>query len=71
MLVGRVPTVLTSGLYAIPALVGAAIAVTTVRTGLYGFPAALGAAAGLLPGPASRPSLYLNAPVAPEARTKE
>ena len=44
VLVRRVPTVLTSGLYAIPALIGAAIAVTAVRTGVYGVPAALGAA---------------------------
>ena len=45
VLVRQVPTVLTSGLYAIPALVGAAITVTTIRTGTYGVPAALGAAA--------------------------
>ena len=38
-------TVLTSGLCAIPALIGAAIAVTAVRTGVYGLPAALEAAA--------------------------
>lgn len=45
VLVRQVPTVLTSGLYAIPALVGAAITVTTSETGVYGIPAALGAAA--------------------------
>ncbi len=39
------PDSLTSGLYAIPALIGAAIAVAAVRTGVYGVPAALGAAA--------------------------
>src|SRR6185437_264041 len=44
VLVRRVPTVLTSGLYAIPALIGAAIAVLTTRIGVYGIPAALGAA---------------------------
>lgn len=43
-LVRRIPSVLHSDLYAIPALVGAAIAVTTVRAGVYGLPAALGAA---------------------------
>ena len=53
VLVRQVPTVLTSGLYAIPALVGAAIAVTASRTGVYGVPAALGAVPGLLPDPAS------------------
>jgi uncharacterized membrane protein YeiH len=44
VLVRQVPTVLTSGLYAVPALAGAAIAVTAVRTGVYGVPAATGAA---------------------------
>jgi len=44
VLIGQVPTVLTSGLYAIPALVAAAITVTTDRAGVYGLPAALGAA---------------------------
>lgn len=43
-LVRRIPTVLWSDLYAIPALVGAAITVATVQTGVYGVPAALGAA---------------------------
>jgi uncharacterized membrane protein YeiH len=45
VLIQRVPTVLTSGLYAIPALVAAAITVATTREGVYGVPAALGAAA--------------------------
>ncbi|MGH3847061.1 MAG: trimeric intracellular cation channel family protein, partial [Pseudonocardiaceae bacterium] len=45
ILVLRIPTVLRSELYAIPALVAAAITVGTVRTGVYGLPAALGAAA--------------------------
>ncbi|MFG3551525.1 trimeric intracellular cation channel family protein [Streptomyces sp. NPDC047725] len=44
VLVRQVPTVLRTGLYAIPALVGAAVTVITVRTGVYGLPAALGAA---------------------------
>jgi uncharacterized membrane protein YeiH len=44
VLVSRVPAVLTSGLYAIPALVGATIVVVAARTGHYGAPAALGAA---------------------------
>ncbi|MEU5838336.1 trimeric intracellular cation channel family protein [Streptomyces diacarni] len=43
-LVRRIPSVLSSGLYAVPALVGAALTVLTVRTGIYGLPAALGAA---------------------------
>jgi uncharacterized membrane protein YeiH len=45
VLVRRVPSVLSSGLYAIPALAGATVAVATTRTGVYGIPAALGAAA--------------------------
>ena len=44
-LIQRIPSVLRSDLYAIPALVGAAITVTTVQTGVYGLPAALGAVA--------------------------
>jgi uncharacterized membrane protein YeiH len=44
VLSGRVPVVLRSELYAIPALVAATVVVVTVRTGVYGVPAALGAA---------------------------
>lgn len=44
VLIRQVPTVLRSGLYAIPALIGAAITVGTGRAGVYGIPAALGAA---------------------------
>jgi uncharacterized membrane protein YeiH len=47
VLIQRVPGVLSSGLYAIPALVGAALAVVATATGvdrLLGVPAALGAA---------------------------
>ena len=44
VLVRQVPSVLSSGLYAVPALVGAAITVATIQTGVYGIPAALAAA---------------------------
>jgi uncharacterized membrane protein YeiH len=44
-LVGQIPSVLHSDLYAIPALVAAAITVAAVRMGVYGLPAALAAAA--------------------------
>ncbi|MGH3547484.1 MAG: trimeric intracellular cation channel family protein [Pseudonocardiaceae bacterium] len=44
-LVRQVPTVLHGELYAIPALVGAAVTVATIRAGVYGVAAALGAAA--------------------------
>ncbi|GAA1985224.1 trimeric intracellular cation channel family protein [Terrabacter lapilli] len=45
VLIGRVPTVLSSGLYAIPALVGALITVVAAELGLRGLPAALVAVA--------------------------
>ena len=44
-LIGKIPTVLRSELYAIPALVAAAITVAAMRMGIYGLPTALGAAA--------------------------
>ena len=71
VLVRQVPTVLTSGLYAIPALIGAAIAVTTVRTGVYGIPAALGAAAACFSIRLAGIYYNLNAPIAREAKTNE
>jgi uncharacterized membrane protein YeiH len=43
-LVGEIPSVLRADLYAIPALVAAALTVGAVRAGIYGLPAALGAA---------------------------
>ena len=44
-LVRQVPSVMRNGLYAVPALVGAAVTVTAILTGLYGVPAAITAAA--------------------------
>ena len=44
VLIRQVPTVLSSELYAIPALVGASVAVITFVTGTSGLPADLGAA---------------------------
>ena len=44
VLIGRIPAVLHSGLYAIPALIGAAITVAASRLDLYGLVAALVAA---------------------------
>jgi uncharacterized membrane protein YeiH len=46
VLIGRVPSVLTSGLYAVPALLGATVTVVAVRLHVYGVVAAL-LAAGL------------------------
>lgn len=71
VLVRRVPTVLTSGLYAIPALAGAGIAVTTVRTGVYGPPAAVGAALACFLIRAVGIRYNLNAPVAREAKNQK
>ena len=45
VMVGQIPTVLRSELYAIPAIVAAGITVATVQWGIYGLPAALAAAA--------------------------
>ncbi|MCC5581035.1 TRIC cation channel family protein [Microtetraspora sp. AC03309] len=45
VLIRRIPTVLYSELYAIPALIAATVTAVTVRTGVYGIPAAIGAAA--------------------------
>jgi uncharacterized membrane protein YeiH len=44
VLTGRVPVVLRSELYAIPALLAATVVVVADRTGMYGLPAALAAA---------------------------
>ena len=45
VMVGRIPTVLRSGLYAVPALIGAALTVLTAALGLDGLATTLGAAA--------------------------
>jgi len=45
VIVRQIPSVLTSGLYAIPALLGATATVVTIRLGVYGIPMAIGAAA--------------------------
>lgn len=68
-LVRRIPTVLRTGLYAVPALVGAAITVATVETGLYGLPAALGAAAACFLIRVLGLRLGLNAPEPPGTRS--
>jgi uncharacterized membrane protein YeiH len=44
-LVGQIPSVLRSDLYAIPALIAAALTVASIHLGIYGLPVALGAAA--------------------------
>jgi uncharacterized membrane protein YeiH len=44
VLIREIPTVMRSELYAIPALIGAALVVATSRAGVYGVPAAVAAA---------------------------
>ena len=44
VLIREIPTVLRSGLYAIPALIGSTATVVAIRLGAYGLPAAIGAA---------------------------
>ena len=44
MMLAQIPSVLRIGLYAIPALIAAAITVTAISSGIYGIPAALVAA---------------------------
>ncbi|MFF9486321.1 trimeric intracellular cation channel family protein [Streptomyces sp. NPDC014676] len=70
-LVGQVPTVLRTGLYAIPALVGAAVTVLTVETGVYGLPAAPGAATACFLIRVLGLRFGLNAPEPPETRRSE
>ncbi len=71
VLVRRVPAVLTSGLYAIPALIGAAIAVTTARTGVYGVPAAIAAALACFLIRLAGIRYHIDAPIAREAKKEE
>ncbi|MFC8103540.1 trimeric intracellular cation channel family protein [Streptomyces sp. NPDC057363] len=68
-LVRRIPTVLRSDLYAIPALVGAALTVAAIETGLYGLPAALGAATVCFLIRVVGLRLRLHAPEPPETRS--
>jgi uncharacterized membrane protein YeiH len=70
VLIREVPSVLRSGLYAIPALLGATITVVTERLHVYGIPAALGAAAACFGLRMLGVHLNLNAP-APPGRTHE
>lgn len=67
VLIRQVPTVLTSGLYAIPALVAAAITVGTQRADVYGTAAAIGAAVACFAIRMAGVRYGLNAPRAPAA----
>ncbi len=70
-LVRQIPSVLRSGLYAIPALVGAAVTVGTIEWGLYGLPAALGAASACFLIRMIGLHFDLNAPEPPETSERE
>ncbi len=65
VMIREVPSVLRSGLYAIPALLGATITVVTERLHVYGIPAALGAAAACFGLRMLGVQLNLNAPLPP------
>lgn len=65
VLIREVPSVLRSGLYAIPALVAATITVVTEKLDVYGIPAALGAAAACFGVRMLGVRLNLNAPSPP------
>jgi uncharacterized membrane protein YeiH len=67
VLVRQVPSVLSSGLYAVPALVGAAVTVAAIQTGVYGIPAALGAACACFVIRMAGVRFGLNAPTPPGA----
>lgn len=68
VLTGRVPVVLRSELYAIPALLAATVVVVTDRTGVYGLPAAMGAAVLCLAIRMLGLRYHLNAPSPPGMR---
>ncbi len=67
-LVRQVPSVLRSDLYAIPALIAAALTVGAIHLGIYGLPAALGAAAVCFAIRMLGVVLGLNAPRPPGSR---
>jgi uncharacterized membrane protein YeiH len=68
VLIQRIPTVLRSELYAIPALIGATITVIAARTGSYGPPVALSAAAACFVVRMLGVRFGLNAPRPPSQR---
>jgi uncharacterized membrane protein YeiH len=68
VMVGQIPTVLRSELYAIPALVASVLTVAATETGHYGLPAAFGAAAVCFLIRMVGVRFGLNAPALPGAR---
>lgn len=70
-LIGRIPSVLHSNLYAIPALIAAALTVAAIHLGIYGLPAALGAAGICFAVRMLGVVLGLNAPGPPGSRAPE
>jgi uncharacterized membrane protein YeiH len=65
IMLGKVPTVLTSGLYAVPATIGAAITVITRHMEFHGIPAAVAAAVACFLVRLAGIRFHLNAPPAP------
>jgi uncharacterized membrane protein YeiH len=68
VLVRRVPEVLHSGLYAVPAIVGAGITVLAIGIGGYGVVAAIGAATACFVIRMLGVRFRLNAPAPPQPR---
>ena len=66
VLLGRIPSVLRRGLYALPALCAAVITVAAVGAGIYGLPAAAGAVLACFLIQVLGVRYDLNAPMAPE-----
>jgi uncharacterized membrane protein YeiH len=69
VLIGQIPSVLRTGLYAVPALVGATITVAATLLGVYGLPAATVAASACLLIRLLGVHFRLNAPRPPEAQS--
>ncbi|MEU2349552.1 TRIC cation channel family protein [Modestobacter sp. NPDC049651] len=69
VLIRQVPSVLSSGLYAIPALLGATATVVAVRLDAYALPAAVGAAALCFAVRMAGVRFGLNAPMPPGSRS--
>jgi uncharacterized membrane protein YeiH len=70
VLVDKIPSVMTDGLYAIPAIIGATIAATAILLGVAGLPAALAAAGVCLVIRLLAVHFGLNAPKPPERRDR-
>ena len=66
VLLGQVSSVFRRGLYAVPALLAAALTVAAIRTGTYGLPAALAAALACFTARMLGVRYHIDAPMPPE-----